>query len=816
MRGNAGRTERSAEPYLPYLGHVRPDVVLLFDGSVLVIGALHGLPHELAAEAERNAAARLLNSLWRNIADDTVTIGVHLVRHKRVESLPVAGFRNAFSAELDQTYRERVLEDRLYENTWFLSLVKSPRNPAGGSAGGRTLARAMSRLRGRGVAVAPELLAEMEDLWGAVARSLEAYGLRRLGLREGKQAVFSEIAEALRLILTGEFLPVPLVSGPLGNAIYTDRAIFGRRAYEIRAPGALRFGAIFGFREYPATTWPGMLDAVLTLPFPLVLSQSFSFLARPDAIGKLSLKANQMTAAGDKALSQIEGLAAAQDQLASGEFVMGTHHVSLAVYAGSLAYLDGRAGTARGELANCGAVVAQESLGMEAAYFAQLPGNLDWRTRPGAISSRNFAHLAGFDAFPRGQKQGRWGPAMLRLRTTAATAYDYVPHVDDVGMTAIFGRIGSGKTTFLLFLLAMFDQYLAGRAAPPHPGSVSGEVGGSITPAGGAIVFFDKDRGGELLVRAVGGRYLVVRSGAPSGLAPLSGLDDTPAARAFLVKWLKALIALDEHGPLPPEDDGRLARAVAAVMRMPRELRSLEGLRQFLGWRDSKGAGARLERWCRGGALGWAFDGGDDAVELDAGMVGFDLTQILGDLTIVEPAAHYLLHRIRTVVDGRRFVLSCDEFRAYLINPQFAEMWEDFMLTVRKSNAIVLLVTQQPEHVLGAAFGATLVGQCFTKIFFPTPTADERVYREELHLTAGEFRAIREDMLPGSRQFLIKRETGSVIVDFDLSAMPECVAVLSSRANTVRFAERLRTELGSEDPAAWLPEFMSRFREAVD
>ena len=221
---------------------------------------------------------------------------------------------------------------------------------------------------------------------------------------------------------------------------------------------------------------------------------------------------------------------------------------------------------------------------MEAAYFAQLPGNLGWRTRPGAISSRNFAHLAGFDAFPRGQKEGRWGPAMLRLKTTAATPYDYVPHVDDVGMTAIFGRIGSGKTTFLLFLLAMFDQYMVDR--------------------GGAVVFFDKDRGGELLVRAVGGRYLVVRSGEASGLAPLCGLDNTAASRAFLVKWLKALIALDDHGPLPPEDDRRLARAVGGVMKMPRELRSLEGLRQFLGWRDPKGAGARLERWCRGGALG--------------------------------------------------------------------------------------------------------------------------------------------------------------------------------------------------------------------
>jgi len=788
--------ERSAEQCLPYVGHVGPCVVLLDDGSLLAIGPLHGVPTELAANEERNALARVLNGVWRNIADDNVTAYVHLVRHRRVDDLPHAVFRNGFSAELDRLYRQRVLAGRLFENTYFLSVLVSPRNPLGGTPGARQAKRALARLRRRYGSTAPPLLAQLEDIWGTLARSLEGYELSRCGLRTRGPAQFSEIAEALRLILTGKFLPVPLVSGLLGNVIYTDRVIFGRRAYEIRTPGASRYGVLFGFREYPPATWPGMLASILTLPCPLVVTQSFGFLARPDSLAMLNLRERQMLAAGDKAISQIAGLADAQDQVASSESVMGTHHFSLAVYADSLADLDRQAGAARAELANAGAAVAQESLAMEAAYFAQLPGNLSWRPRPGVISSRNFSHLAGFDAFPRGNPHGRWGPAMMRFRTTVATPYDYVPHVGDVGMTAIFGRIGGGKTTFLLFLLAMFDQYMTAR--------------------GGTVVFFDKDRGGELLIRAVGGRYLVVRSGAASGLAPLRGLGDAPASRAFLVKWLKALIALDGHGPLPPEDDARLARGVAAMLRLPSEMRSLQGLRQFLGWRDPKGAGARLERWCRGGSLGWAFDGQHDDVALDAGMVGFDLTAVLGDPAIVEPAAHYLLHRIRSVVDGRRFVLSCDEFRAYLINPQFREMWEDFMLTVRKSNAVVLLVTQQPEHVLTSTLGATLVGQCLTKVFFPTPTADEKVYREQLHLTTGELRAIREEMLPGSRQFLIKRETGSVIVDFDLSAMPECIAVLSSRANTVRFAERLRAEAGTDDTAAWLPEFMAHFHEAVD
>ena len=70
-------------------------------------------------------------------------------------------------------------------------------------------------------------------------------------------------------------------------------------------------------------------------------------------------------------------------------------------------------------------------------------------------------------------------------------------------------------------------------------------------------------------------------------------------------------------------------------------------------------------------------------------------------------------------------------------------------------------------------------------------------------------------MLAGKRRFLLKRESGSVICEFDLSDMPDFIAVLSGRANTVRLAETLRSQLG-EAPAQWLPTFMARYREARD
>ncbi|TQX83531.1 MULTISPECIES: VirB4 family type IV secretion/conjugal transfer ATPase [Rhizobium] len=789
MLGNSGTAERSGEVYLPYVGHLNDNVVLLADGSIMTMAHVSGLAFELEDNETRNARARAFNTLFRNIADDNVSIYAHLVRHSDVRPPPPRNFRSVFAARLDHAFEERVLSGNLYRNDHFLALMIHPRTALGNVRG------RFARFHKKKESDLANQMRHIEDVWHVVSGALEMYGLRRLGIREKNEVLFSEVGEALRLIMTCRFAKVPLVSGSLGASIYTDRVICGKRAIEIRTPKDRYVGSIFSFREYPAKTRPGMLNTLLSSDFPLVLSQSFSFLTRAQAHAKLSLKSSQMQSAGDKAVTQVSALGEAEDALASGEFVMGSHHLSLCVYGEDLNQLANCGAKARTRLADAGAVIVQEGIGMEAAYWSQLPGNMRWRTRPGAITSHNFAGLVSFENFPEGSSSGHWGDAIARFRTNGGTAFDYIPHEHDVGMTAIFGPIGRGKTTLMTFLLAMLEQSMVSRS--------------------GTVVFFDKDRGGELLVRATGGTYLALRRGVPSGLAPLRGLSNTPMSRDFLRQWIVALIESDGRGSITPEENRLLERGIRRQMSYEPQMRSLAGLREFLLHGPSEGAGARLQRWCRNNALGWAFDGETDDVKLDPSITGFDMTHLLEYEDVCAPAAAYLLHRIGEVVDGRRFVMSCDEFRAYLLNPKFSSVIDKFLLTVRKNNGLLILATQQPEHVLESSLGASLVAQCMTKIFYPSPTADRSAYIDGLKCTEREFQAVREDMAIGSRKFLLKRESGSVICEFDLRDIREFVAVLSGRANTVRFVDQLRKTCG-EDPSAWLETFMDRYHEAGD
>jgi type IV secretion system protein VirB4 len=796
----SGWAERSAEDYVPFVGHVRDDAVLRTDGSVMGMLRLVGAPFALEDHARRNARHRFRNAVLRNIADDTLTLVETLVRHEDVAPLPAGAYRSAFAADLEAAYRREVLAGRERVNAWFVSVIVHPRAPV--TRGLNALcARLGRRQEAAATTAGDDLIRTLDDRMLVLAKAYAEMAPVRLGLREAGGVLFSEIAEALRLFLTARFLPVPMVSGSLGGAIYTDRVICGRRGLEVRSPGCPSFGTMMGFKEYPDRTRPGMLNDLLSADCRVVLTNSFRFHSRAAATGSLARKQAQMANAGDRALSQMDALHDAMDDVASNLATMGSHHVSVALHADTLPELERRTGEVRAALTNAGASVAVEDLGTEAAYWAQLPGNAAWRTRPGDISSRNFVGLSSLDGYPRGGPSPEWGAPLLRLLTSADTGFDLSLHVGGLPHMAIFGPSGSGKTVFLGMLVAALER---------------------VTGPGGTVVLFDKDNANEILVRAMGGRYLTLRAGEDSGLAPLRALPNTPDARVWLLRFVVGLIRADE-GPQPDAIElRRLAKAIAFQMRMPSALRSIAGLCAWLVGEGAGSAGQRLERWGREGDLGWAFDGETDAFDPDAGLVGVDCSALMEDETVRGPAAAYLLHRVRAVIDGRRFVLAADEFWAYLPDERFARAFEDFALTLRKGNGALVIATQQPQQVLRHPIGATLVSNMPTKVLFPNQSASRSAYcdlgdgAENLHCTPGEYRAVTEDMAAGPRSLLIKRDAGSVVCRIELPpTMARHLAVLSGKVGTIRLLRRIRRELGTEDPSALLPEFHRRLPEAA-
>ena len=763
---------------LPYARHVNDQVIALDSGALMMAFALDGASFETADIRDLNDWQAKLNNAWRNLASDRLAVWHHLVR-REATAYPVGKFRSAFARNLDEAYRARLTRERMFVNELYVSLVLHP----GRDATDRTQAWVNRLLRASHVDLAEdEAVRTLEDAGRDLIQHLSRYAAQPLGLCERGGLAFSEPLEMLRLILTGERQPVPLVRGHLGGAIYDVRVIFGREALEIRGAANARFAGLFGIKEYPATTRPGLWDGLLSAPYPLVASQSFSFLSKTAARAVMTRKQNQMLSAGDRAASQISDLDTALDDLMSNRFVMGDHQASVLVYGESPRALAEHMSRARALLADSGLVVAREDLGLEAAFWAQFPGNFHLRLRPAAINSRNFASLAPFHTHPSGKPDGNhWGPAVAIMRTSAGSPYYFNFHVGDLGHTFICGPSGSGKTVVQNFMLAELEKL------------------------GAQQVFIDKDRGAEIFVRACGGTYLTLRPGEPTGFAPLKALEDTPANRAFLGALIRQLVSTPDRHPSPAED-AAIDAAIAALAPLPPAQRSLSALRALLGQRDAGGVGARLDRWRRGGALGWALDGEADAMALDARFIGFDMTHLLDAPEVRTPVMMYLFHRLQALVDGRRLVIDIDEFWKALGDEAFRGLAEDGLKTFRKQNAVMVFGTQSPADVLRSPIAHTILEQCATKIFLPNPHAAERDYIDGFGLTHREFALVREDLSASDRRFLVKQGLNSVVVELDLTGLDDALAVLSGRTETVDLLERVRAEHG-EDPAQWLAPF---------
>ena len=331
----------------------------------------------------------------------------------------------------------------------------------------------------------------------------------------------------------------------------------------------------------------------------------------------------------------------------------------------------------------------------------------------------------------------------------------------------------------------------------------------------GFELVIDKDASNKLLIEACGGVHRSIRRNEASGLAPLVALQDSPRSLAFLHGLYAFLIQFDGRRPLTSEEDARLARGIARQLKMPPDKRSMGGVREFLGYGDAEnGAGARFERYCAGGSMGWLLDNRQHLVDIGPGIFGFDFTDIIpregqSDDGACTVAAAVIMHQLSGLMDGRRIAAFFDECRFYM--EPLKRMIDDYTLTGRKKELMCWLVAQQPTHFTDSDIGMSLVAQCRTKIIFPDANYDDDDLRK-LKLSEPAIRQIRQDMTVGSgRRFLLWRSHEPVIIEFDLAGLPQ-LSILSGRPGTIRLMERLRADHPGSQPNEILEEFYRRLQ----
>ena len=745
-------SERSMVSMLPYVSLVDDVTIRTRGNGLFQCIRLDGVNSMTSDDAYLEKIRAVFAAIISQIGPD-YGFYVHKVSKAIAAELPpVRG--DSFASAVDLRWQTAMRDAGLRDKTLTLTVLKRP--PAG--------ARLYLRRSGSITHLKTQTAKQMRKLEEVVGFLMSSFAEMKPRLLSAKSGEFLGFLGALN---TGQETPLFSKSrfGIIAQDVANTRVTFAGRSFTLSdGVTGQRFGTSFAIKSYPTKTSCTMFDE-LNLPVDMVVTHSFTPINSNIMAGRIKRQQRLMKASDDGAISLAEELVDALDDLESKRLSFGDHHMTVTVFADNEEKLENIASEVRNIAATEGVNLVNESFAARSHYFAQHPGNGQMRSRKAAITNMNFADLAALHRSQLGKTGNHvpWGKPISLFPTPERSGFLFNYHETGQpdkeptgGHTLILGRPGSGKSVLSAFLMTQARRCAA------------------------RVFVFDYRLGMEMAVRANGGRYSAIKAGEVTGLNPLCTEIDR-RGQAWLSDWLATLLHRADR-PLSPVQINRIQEVVRqnadandADLRNWQDLASL-----FVAGADEGDLFERFREWTAEGRYGWIFGQSvKDTFSLEGDVVGFDLTGILDSESEKERMAvlSYLFRRVERVIEDRKpTIIIIDEAWKALDNPYFADRLSNWLVTARKQNAVVVMMTQYASQLEKTRTGKTIIEAVPTQLLLPNIRASASDYAM-LGLSEKEL-GVLLGTGSNSRLALVRDDQGAVVIDTDLSALGPYLTIL--------------------------------------
>ncbi|WP_392561092.1 VirB4 family type IV secretion/conjugal transfer ATPase [Orbus sturtevantii] len=799
----------SLNQIIPYSTQIDNDKIMDRNGFLLSTWEIEGISYALRDDHSLDAYKNKLNSLFITLAIDNISFYFHTIKDNSEDRLE-GKFENAFAREINDKYFRSLENSKEYMESRLFVTVIFKKNRA------EKLAYRMAKDEDKKSDIEMRIH-DFDEKCNSIETILNSFGARKLTCYKKNDQLYSQQLEFYNYLLTFKKQPIKVLNthiySYLGGA---DYSVYNGIIKVIKG-NDIAYCQCIEIKDWVSYSEAGFLDELANFPAKLIISQSFTPLSKAEARSTIIKQIKQLKSADDDAVQQRADLEVALEQLINGDFVLGSHHFSVFLFANSEEELSKIINLFNAKMADLGFITAINRLAVEESFFSQLPSNFKFRQRLSDITSINFADFNSLHNNPIGKQQNNaWGEAVTVFKTNANQPYYFNFHQskqgrDDFGEmvlahTLVIGKSGTGKTMTLDFLLTQLMKFSVESSFPQKSENKKFTA-----------FFFDKDYGAKIAVKALGGVYNELKLGQPTHFNPfmLDSSDDN-------IIFLNELIQMLAYGEDVPSISikNKINLAVNSLMNMAKEERTYPISRLLQSIQEDNDDNSLLKRltiWSNGNANGWVFDNEFDSLNFDiAPLFAFDGTEILDKKEIVSPISFYLLYRIRQILDGRRLPIIMDEFWMWLNSPSFEPFIKDGLKTFRKLNAFMVFATQSPDEVLRSSIARTIVEQIETFLFLPNAKADFDQYTKQLQVSEKEYKIIK-NLADDSRQFLIKKADdpsvargNSVLAKIDLGGLGKGnLKILSASMDNITIMEKAIKEVGN-NPDDWIPIFKDK------
>jgi type IV secretion system protein VirB4 len=733
--------------HLPYVIELEDEVVRTRDNALMLsleITGIDGVTSGTSAISVLRAGfAHLLDTL-----DERFTFYLHrMMRPTEPGLAPIHG--SSFAADIDHAWRRELARRSLQESVLILTVVRRQVAPLAVPLFGKAAAKVWGEDTARRLEELREVVSILETGLGIQTR--------RLTVSDGSLVGF------YASLTTGELRRLPRSPwGLLAEDAAGASVRFGKGVVAIEEGAETpRLAAVLYVKSYANATWPGMLDALGSAQ-GTIITHSYTPIERGSITERVKRRVSQMRAAEDIAATIEAQLFEAADKVESGTLGFGVHQMTITVFADSEAALDTEVARIRGIAHQNGMRLVREVTALEAAFFSMHPGNMDYRARDMTVSSVNFADMAALHAVDTGTEKARlpWATPITVFQTLQGTLHRFSFHEPGDpaaeptnGHALVLGKSGGGKTTTVAFLAAQAQR------------------------VGGRTIIFDKESGLKMAVHALGGRYAEVRAGWPTGLNPLA-TEAGERSEAWLLDWLVALLE-SRSGPMTPLQSKAIKSAITQNGKAREGLRNFRAFQELFGdVGDGLDLAQRISEWGPDGRYGWVF-GEAKVPVVDFGaqdVTAVDLTEILDLGTERTAILGYLFRRIELLIEEKRpTLIVIDEAWKVLDDEYFGKKLAEWLVTARKKNVVVVMMTQFPSQIRGSK-ARSILEALPNQLLFPNGEAETSDY-DGFRLTDGEL-AFVLNPIPGQRLVLSRNPRGSTVLNVDLTALGPLLTVL--------------------------------------
>lgn len=790
----AGNT---AAEWIHWLMPLDEQVILNKDGSMLAVFEITGHDVDSTSNAQFNQVRRQILYALQQIQERGATVWWQ-VRRRRTTDYPRVPMPDPVSQRLDDDLYQAFLDNPQFINRHHVIVSLVP------EAGAMRLLQALRRADEEKSGV----LGMAKALWGGVFGSFQGEGVFpyanesqiaealqqfRKYLDQFSAAMSSVHLHALKGPALGGFLEIASsptsdmdtqVELPLGGYLDTSTC-----ACEIdnNFRDVLRFSR--NGRDVWASTYSldvsrrkelqlDTLDPLMSAPFEFTLSQVFKMQPQSKAekaihsfynyhrARRLPMRSYIFAAfnGGDMSNAPVNperdaAAAEAQDlkhKIGVGAQGAGLWHGTVMVQASSPAQLMAHGRKCEELLQQARIRPVLERLHKFSSFCATVPGSQSqvalWRQ----ITTDNFVDLCPVRTLASGSRMNdhlseqlqQPCHAMVVLPTGHRSPYFFTGFVGDLGHGMTIGPSGTGKTTFINLCWTKFRQYRSAR-----------------------VIVFDKDHSVRPSVLLQGGRYLDLN---PESQTTAQARAESAVMRRARMGPLRSLLAHEHHGKHLPaalefvlllasqhgyapsaQDRVALEKVLIAVAAQAQAKPANLRLQTVVALLPATSDLAReLTPWIEGHVFGAYFDNAEDDFDVQ-GLVAVENGAILEHDKLAAPYMYYAFYRISSQLrqleaDGvvvPTFIY-VPEMWFFLKNTTFQEKFFEFLVTLRKLNAVVWLDTQSPDRLVESKIYSALRDNIATLVLTPNRKALtgslSTLYRDEFLLSQEELQAIAD------------------------------------------------------------------------